>query len=63
MGNSCNCGNCDCEEEKDATDGCDCGHEHYLISPEDKAKLEEAIKDAGFEVQETPDGEIQILEK
>ena len=67
MGTSCACGNCDCDDDKDKTDDCDCGHKHSAggcaISHEDKLKLEAAIKEAGFEVQETPDGEIQILEK
>jgi len=51
MGNNCGCGHCDCEDEPKEK------------SPEEKVKkLKEEIKNLGYKVEETPDGEIKISE-
>ena len=50
----------------DANDeGCGCGHAHCEeepLSPEDLAKLKKALLEAGYKVEETPEGELKVLE-
>lgn len=44
------------------TNDCDCGHDHNTISKEDFEDLKQSIKAAGFEVEETPEGDIKVLQ-
>jgi hypothetical protein len=47
-------------------DHCGCGHEHghsHELSAEDMQKLRDAIAEAGYQIEETPEGDIRILEK
>jgi len=66
------CSDDDTDDSKPSTggDACGCGHSHGhdhghmpTISPEDMAQLKQAILDAGYQIEETADGEIRILEK
>lgn len=69
--NSCGCGHCDHDEEInepliDEDCACDCGHNHshtQPASPEDLAKIKAAILQAGYKIEESPNGDIKILEK
>jgi hypothetical protein len=55
MGN-CDCGHCDCEDEKAEEYTCDCK------STEEKlASLKSAIEDLGYKIEETEEG-IKISE-
>lgn len=66
---SCGCGHCHHDEDEEVTEehACACGHDHsaggHEISHEDMEKLKQAIIDAGYKIEETPDGDIKILEK
>jgi len=67
---NCACGHDHDDKKEDdcCGDGCGCGHDHDhghvpTISPEDLEKLKQAITDAGYKIEETPEGEIRILEK
>jgi hypothetical protein len=52
MGNSCGCAHCDCDGDKDEK------------SPEEKVEeLKKDIASLGYLVEDTPDGEIKIIEK
>ncbi|KKR21415.1 MAG: hypothetical protein UT50_C0008G0015 [Candidatus Moranbacteria bacterium GW2011_GWA2_39_41] len=57
------CGDDDNSEE----DSCGCGHDHGhdmpAITPEEMEKLKAAIIEAGYKIEETPEGELKILEK
>lgn len=68
-GHQCCGGGC-CSDDDTASEeaSCGCGHDHAhghlpTISPEDMDKLKAAITEAGYQIEETPDGEIRILEK
>jgi len=75
MGHSCGCGHNhgqEDEEKNPPADGdhkCACGHDHnhssggHTISPEDAEKLKKAILEAGYKFEETPDGDIKILQQ
>ena len=54
-----------CGEDAEKEDSCGCGHDHCSpdITPEDLEKLKAAILESGYKIEETPDGEIKILEK
>lgn len=60
---ACGCGH-DCADDSQE-DACGCGHDHTAptITPEEMEKLKAAIIDAGYKFEETPEGEIRILEK
>lgn len=60
-GHECCGGGC---HEDTTNDDCGCGHDHCdkPLSPEDMAKLKKAIIEAGYQIEETPEGEIRILE-
>jgi len=58
-------GGCHGEEstEHECCGGGGCGHDHMpAISPEDLEKLKAAITEAGYKIEETPEGEIRIIE-
>ena len=61
------CGGGHCHDEKETKDdGCCCGHDHghsHELSPEDMEKLKATLKEAGYEFEETAEGELRILEK
>ena len=60
------CGGGCCGEEKSKEHnscGCGCEHEHAEISPEELENLKKAILEAGYKIEETPEGDIRILEK
>ncbi len=64
---SCGCGHCHHNEDETAEKhACGCGHNHsasgHEISHEDMEKLKQAILDAGYQIEETPEGDIRILE-
>jgi hypothetical protein len=54
----------DCGDDSQ-DDACGCGHNHTAptITPEELEKLKAAISDAGYIFEETPEGEIRIMEK
>ena len=55
MGNNCGCGHCACDDDNSPI-----GEEK---TPEDKVKdLEKEIEGLGYNVEETPEGEIKISE-
>jgi hypothetical protein len=57
------CGGGCCDDS--AKDSCGCGHDHAApsITPEKLEHLKKAILEAGYKIEETPEGEIRILEK
>lgn len=61
------CGSGCCGSDHAEEDACGCGHDHghdhAPASPEEIAEIMKAIEAAGYKVEETPDGEIRILEK
>jgi Cd2+/Zn2+-exporting ATPase len=60
---ACGCGH-DCGDDNSQEDACGCGHEHApTITPEELEKLKASITAAGYKFEETPEGEIRILEK
>ena len=66
----CACGHCDHDddekEEGSCGDSCGCGHDHghqHQITPEQMEVLKKSILEAGYKIEETPDGDIRILEK
>lgn len=61
----CGGGHCH-DDQKSVEDSCGCGHDHghsHALSPEDLQKLKDAITEAGYQIEETPDGNVRILEK
>lgn len=49
------------DDKKTQSDDCGCGHSHKL--PEDKVEdMKEAIKDLGYKVEDTEDGDIKVTE-
>ncbi|EKE11713.1 MAG: hypothetical protein ACD_15C00034G0006 [uncultured bacterium] len=59
------CGGGHCHSEEDMQDECGCGHDHghcHELSPEDMKKLKDAILEAGYKMEESPDGDIKIIE-
>jgi hypothetical protein len=64
-GHAC-CGGHHHDGEEAAGDDCGCGHDHghsHALSAEDMEKLKSAIEDAGYKFEETPEGDIKIIEK
>ncbi|PJA86537.1 MAG: hypothetical protein CO141_04225 [Candidatus Moranbacteria bacterium CG_4_9_14_3_um_filter_42_9] len=62
MGNSCDCGHCDCGAEKNLEDNSAMQPSVAEITANKKVeKLKKSIEELGFKVEETPEG-IKISE-
>ena len=63
MGTDCNCGHCDCDDEKNPEDNSAEEPSSTEVTAGKKVeKLKKSIKDLGFKVEETPEGDIKVLE-
>lgn len=62
MGHSCGCGHCACDDDQDKKTPADISDTEASANQKVK-NLKKEIEALGYKIEETPEGDIKILEK